>query len=903
MALAPDRIPGSTPGLSQVVPRDASLPGAHSNGHLWQVDILRLLTFAAVIGVHTIGNTGIALTTGANGTLMVLQFGRELFFSLTAFVLVYAAANRPLPARAFWRKRFMLVLVPYLAWSAIYEAVRDPTSHGWSWSHFGYDLVTGTAEYHLYFLLVTMQLYLVFPLLLKFVRRTADHAVGILAVVTVANLGWLAVLQYVHSASPTMLWFDTRAYELLPTYAMYVLAGAYAAVHYDRIQAYVERHKRQLLAIAGVSAAVAIGAYVAQLSIMPNYQAANVLQPAMLASCLAAVIVVYLIGNRWASGRRRGLRLVAVGSEISFGVYLAHPLVLKLLTDHGFGGGEAWLPGPLIALLAYLITVVGATALAYAINRSPLAFPLGGRRRSRRPAPVTAMADEAIPATMAALSPTTVASLITAGAARDPHQLLFVEGATGRALTAGDLERTATAWRDAAEAFGDARVGVAVADPLDMISTYLGALASGVTIAPLDPNATSSEYASRLATLGLSALITDCPEAAAAATVAGCDLWRTGRPAPVQLVSRYRGERPGGGRAALIMASSGTTGAAKTIPLTEANLLATARQVSSHLQLTTEERGYSPLPLFHINALVVGVLASLHAGARLVVDRRFSARTYWTTVAEQGVTWLNVVPGIVSILADPSTPPPATSMTGVRLARSASAPLAVITLERFEQRTGIPVVETYGMTEAASQITANPIGARRPGSVGLPAGLSVRVAGSDSQPLPAGTVGMVAISGASVVEEYWSPANDLVPARPAVDADGWLITGDLGHFDDEGYLYLDGRADDVINRSGEKIHPREIEEVLLREPGVMAASVVGRPHPIYGEEPVAFVVPAGELDEAWDLPARLEARCEQFLGRQKHPAEFVLMASLPVGPTGKVRRAELRLAPQEAVST
>jgi acyl-CoA synthetase (AMP-forming)/AMP-acid ligase II len=181
--------------------------------------------------------------------------------------------------------------------------------------------------------------------------------------------------------------------------------------------------------------------------------------------------------------------------------------------------------------------------------------------------------------------------------------------------------------------------------------------------------------------------------------------------------------------------------------------------------------------------------------------------------------------------------------------------------------------------------------------------LSVRVAGSDGRSVPAGTVGMVAIRGESVVEEYWSPANDLVPARPAVAADGWLTTGDLGHFDDEGYLYLDGRADDVINRSGEKIHPREIEEVLLREPGVMAASVVGRPHPIYGEEPVAFVVPAGELDDAWDLPARLEARCEQFLGRHKQPAEFVLMASLPVGPTGKVRRAELRRVPQEAAST
>jgi acyl-CoA synthetase (AMP-forming)/AMP-acid ligase II len=615
----------------------------------------------------------------------------------------------------------------------------------------------------------------------------------------------------------------------------------------------------------------------------------------MVASCLAAVIVIYLIGNRWASGQRRGMRLVAVGSEISFGVYLAHPLVLKLLTDHGFGGGETWLPGPLIAFLAYLITAVGATVIAYAVRRTPFALPLGGRPRQRKPATTPAVAD--------APGRATVASLITAGAARDEHRVVFVEGATGRVLTAGDLDRTATAWRAVADSVGNARVGLAVADPLDMVSSYLGALASGVTIAPLDPDATTAEYRSRFAALGLSALITDCPEAAAASSASGIDLWRTGHHVPVRRVTRYQGERPSGGRAALIMASSGTTGAAKTIPLTEANLLATARQVSIHLGLTTEERGYSPLPLFHINALVVGVLASIVSGAQLVVDRRFSARTYWATVAEQHVTWLNVVPGIVSILADPGTPPPTAAMDGVRLARSASAPLAVITLERFEQRTGIPVVETYGMTEAASQITANPIGARRPGSVGLPAGLSVRVTDAEGEPVPTGAVGMVSIAGESVVEEYWSTAEGAVPARPAVDADGWLATGDLGHFDDEGYLYLDGRADDVINRSGEKIHPREIEEVLLREPGVMVASVVGRPHPVYGEEPVAFVVPAGELDEAWDLPARLEARCEEFLGRHKQPAEFILMASLPVGPTGKVRRADLRRLPQEAIST
>src|SRR5580692_7547242 len=135
MALVLDQIQGHPPASRGSNP-EAAVPLPPSDGHLWQIDILRLLTFAAVIAVHTIGNTGIALTTGANGTLMLLQFGREVFFTLTAFVLVYAAIRRPVSARPFWRKRFTLVLIPYLTWSVIYEAVRNPTSHGWSWTHF-----------------------------------------------------------------------------------------------------------------------------------------------------------------------------------------------------------------------------------------------------------------------------------------------------------------------------------------------------------------------------------------------------------------------------------------------------------------------------------------------------------------------------------------------------------------------------------------------------------------------------------------------------------------------------------------------------------------------------------------------------------------------------------------------
>jgi acyl-CoA synthetase (AMP-forming)/AMP-acid ligase II/peptidoglycan/LPS O-acetylase OafA/YrhL len=888
------------------------MPNDRAGGHLWQIDVVRLLTFTAVIAVHAIAFTELPSNQVAMGALMLLQFGREVFFTLTAFVLVYTALARPVPATSFWRRRFPLVAVPYVTWSAIYVAVNDWTGgDNWSWSHFGSDLLNGTAEYHLYFLLVTMQLYLVFPLLLRFVRWTARRAGPVLVAVAVANLAWLAVLQYLPARSGPMSWFDGRAYELLPTYAMYVLAGAYAAIHFDRLSRFVDNHVRRLLAVAGAAAVVAIASYVAQLSTMTPRQAAAVLQPAMAASSLAALIVVYLAGARWASGRRRGLRFVAVGSEISFGVYLAHPLVLTFLLDHGLGNGQQALPSLLATIVAFVGTVVGASLLALAIRRTPLALPMGGRaRRGAAPKVASSALSPSPPALSAsppALSPSppaapaprpasgssTVAALVQASLARSDHRAVFSEGATGRMLTAGDLARAVAGWQDVAKSVGDARVGLAVADPLGMIGAYLGALAAGVTIAPIDPNATSAEHGSRLTSLGISALVTDQPQAEAAAARAGCDLWRPGDGAPVQVATYACGERRPGGKAALIMASSGTSGAAKTIPLSEPQLLATARRVSDHLELGPAERGYCPLPLFHINALVVGVLASLHSGATLVVDRRFSARSFWATVAEHRVTWLNLVPGIISILADADAPRPE-AVEGVRLTRSASAPLAVAILERFERRTGIPVIETYGMTEAASQITANPVDARRPGSVGLPAGLSVRVVDAHGGVVPPGTVGMVAISGESVVDEYWAPTGALPPVRPARGRDGWLVTGDLGHLDQDGYLYLEGRADDVINRSGEKIFPREIEEILLQDPGVAAAGVVGRPHPVHGEEPIAFVVPAGELAEMDDLPERLAARCEELLSRHKRPADIVLTASLPVGPTGKIRRAGLR---------
>ena len=377
------------------------------------------------------------------------------------------------------------------------------------------------------------------------------------------------------------------------------------------------------------------------------------------------------------------------------------------------------------------------------------------------------------------------------------------------------------------------------------------------------------------------------------------------------------GASRGSGSGGIFLCTSGTTGAPKGILLREDQLGHVAANVAGHHRLVPADRGYCCLPLFHVNAEVVGLLATLAAGACLVLDRKFSRRGFWELIEQRRVTWINAVPAIIAVLA---MDPPAVPAAGrVRFVRSASAPLPPSVLRRFEEAYGIPVVETYGMTEAASMIAANPLdGPRKAGSVGRPAGTQVRIArlaAGRYVPSPALEVGRVQIRGRGVITEY---AENGPPG--AIDPDGWLDTGDLGHLDQDGYLFLAGRSDDVINRGGEKIYPREIEDVLLAQPGVRSAAVVAAHDDVLGERPVAYVVPAGpwpgELADAvgptgpWPgeladavVPAdpwpggladALRAACEAALPRAKRPTAFRLVPELPLGPTGKVARRRLQ---------
>jgi len=466
--------------------------------------------------------------------------------------------------------------------------------------------------------------------------------------------------------------------------------------------------------------------------------------------------------------------------------------------------------------------------------------------------------------------PSRIAALVAERGERAAPDAALVEGRTGLTVTWGDLAGRVAEWTERRDLMGRA-VLLKEEHPLEFITAYLGLLAAGAVVFPMAPDAPETDVAAALAGFGIEANPLNPASPSRAVPVGWAE--------------------PG----TVVLRTSGTTGTPKGVPLGESRLLAAACLVARHHGLSPADTVYSSLPLFHINAQVVGVLASLVSGATLVVDDRFHRRGFWDVLDRCGVTVLNAVPAILAILAE--EPAPAAVAARVRFARSASAPLPLTTLRRFEDRCGIGVLETYGMTEAAGQICANPLepAARRPGSVGQPVGLDLRVVDEDGAAVAPGAAGVVEILGATVVDHYLLPGGPAGPPpsrTPATGASGWLRTGDVAYRDDGGFLHLLGRIDGVINRGGEKVYPRHVEEVLRRHPGVAEVAVVGEPDPVLGERPVAIVV--ARAGEPVAFRGQLFELCERELSRHQRPARIHLVDALPSTPTGKVRQEALR---------
>jgi oxalate---CoA ligase len=433
-----------------------------------------------------------------------------------------------------------------------------------------------------------------------------------------------------------------------------------------------------------------------------------------------------------------------------------------------------------------------------------------------------------------------------------------------RVVTRGEAARLADAWRSADV---PARVVLRTADPLRFAALFVALVAAGVVVVPLDAGAPDASLADLVRTSGAEAVV--APDGAG-------DLGLPTIAVDEDLHPRTRSSRPrteGG----VLLFSSGSTGPRKPILLPAPALLHVARAVATAHGLGPDDRAYNALPLFHVNAEVVAVLGTLVSGGTAVLDARFHRTGFWELIAQRRVTWVNAVPAVLAILADGPRP----DVPLVRFVRSASAPLPVSVLERFEARTGLPVVETYGMTEAASQITANPVdGVRKPGSAGIAAGTEVAVLDAGDRPV-VGETGRIVIRGPGVVTRY-DDSSGTDSFRPG----GWLDTGDLGHLDADGYLFLAGRTSEVVNRGGEKIFPREVEDVLLQHPAVREAVLVGRDDEVLGQVPVAYVV----ADDSPALRAELDALCRDRLPRSHRPVALDVLEELPTGPTGKVVR-------------
>ncbi|GAA1492544.1 AMP-binding protein [Curtobacterium herbarum] len=511
----------------------------------------------------------------------------------------------------------------------------------------------------------------------------------------------------------------------------------------------------------------------------------------------------------------------------------------------------------------------------------------------------------------------TLAALIRQRAEQTPDHVYLEDARSDRTLTYRGLDTAVTAWSRTFDAIGVPASGgvlVDVGDPIAFAVVHLAAIATGRRSVPVDTGQPASEPARLAALLGVAAMVVsdrngDAPAGAAAAGAAAAGAAAAGiDPATGLPVGVHDGDVPGTptgaptdgptgtptdaptgaptdgpGEGSVVLFTSGSTGTPKGVELPESQLRFVAHAIARHNGLTADDRGFNSLPLFHVNAEVVGLLATLVAGATLVLDRRFRRTGFWELLADRRVTWLNAVPAVLAVLAKTGPlQPPAT----LRFVRSASAPLP----DPVRAALGdLPLVVSWGMTEGASQITATPLDApSRPGTVGLPVGSEVQVRGEDGSLLPAGAIGALWVRGPGIVRSYLGGR-----AADRFDADGWLATGDLGSVADDGWVSLAGRSDDVINRGGEKVYPSEVEDVLLRDPRVLEAVVVGRPDEVLGAVPVAYVIPQPDVDTD-GLVADLTALAESALTRFRRPAEISVVPDLPRAPTGKVQRARVR---------
>ena len=447
------------------------------------------------------------------------------------------------------------------------------------------------------------------------------------------------------------------------------------------------------------------------------------------------------------------------------------------------------------------------------------------------------------------------------------------------------------------------RVAIVCPNGPTMATSFL-AIAAGATTAPLNPAYRADEYEFYLTDLKAKALVIEAGmdnPAIAVATKLGVPIIDlvpdTVGPAGGFTLAP-RGAMPAGTSAggfaepedvALVLHTSGTTSRPKIVPLTGANICATARHVGVTLRLTPEDRCLNIMPLFHIHGLMAATLSSLAAGASVVCTPGFNALKFFAWLDEAKPTWYTAVPTMhQAILTRASRNQESIKRVRLRFIRSSSSSLPPQVLEQLEATFHCPVIEAYGMTEAAHQMASNPLppAEHRPGSVGLAAGPEISIMNEAGDLLAPGEVGEVVIRGPNVTRGYENNPK----ANDSAFTHGWFRTGDQGVIDAAGYLSLTGRLKELINRGGEKISPREVDEILLDHEAVEQALTFALPHDMLGEDVGAAVV----LRDGKEASEReLRDFCAVRLADFKVPRKIVFLKEIPKGATGKLMRIGL----------
>lgn len=345
---------------------------------------------------------------------------------------------------------------------------------------------------------------------------------------------------------------------------------------------------------------------------------------------------------------------------------------------------------------------------------------------------------------------------------------------------------------------------------------------------------------------------------------------------------------------ALLMYTSGTTGRPKGVLLTHNNLLAGGMNTKRAHELTADDRALCVLPLCHINAQCSTVMAPLVSAGSVVMPHGFSVSAFWSLIIDYRVSWFSVVPTIISYLIHQTKASAANAnlkqaLSHVRFGRSASAPLAPSVHELFEEKFGVPIVETMGLTETSAQILSNPMPPKKAkyGSPGIAVGTEVKIINKKGNTQPIGKEGELMVRGACVMKAYYK--NPIVTAA-TIKEGGWLHTGDLAKQDEDGFVFITGRLKELIIKGGENIAPREIDDVLYSHPSVLEAGAVGIDDIHFGQEVIACVV---IKDDQHVSEKELTDFCLTKLGKLKTPKYIYFLDELPKGPSGKVQRLKL----------